>query len=188
MTTHRELECKIAIPAREPVIERLLVLGARDLGDRYERNQVYDRGGELRAGRRLLRVRDDGGRTVITYKGAPQPGQYKTREELEIVADSFETACLIFSRLGYENAWYYEKRRHEFEYRSCMIAVDLLPVLGCFVEVEGSNDAGVTAVLGDLALKPEQHLPQSYLALYMEECQRNGMPLGDLRFASLSGT
>lgn len=182
MPVNMEIECKIPVPEREALAARLRDAGAIDHGDALEKNQVFDKQGELRAERKLLRVRETNGTVVITYKGPPEPSTYKQRTEIEIVADSFTNACLIFEGLGYTPAWYYEKFRHAFTLGSCDIALDHLPELGFFIEVEGPDVQSVTNVLTQLGHTPEEHLPNSYLGLYCQHCEATGKPVGELRF------
>ncbi|MFH0911883.1 MAG: class IV adenylate cyclase [Planctomycetota bacterium] len=179
-----EVECKIPIPDREALARRLCDLGAEDGGDALERNRLFDTpDGTLRASGRLLRLRDYQG-AVLTYKGGVLPsGDFKRREEINCPVASFEDAREILKRLGYGETWYYEKRRHLWRYRNSAVALDLLPGLGAFIEVEGDSAEAIDAVLEDLCLDRGRHVPKTYLELFAEHCAAEGRPLEPMRFS-----
>ncbi len=85
-----EVEVKIRIPNGTDVSQRLQELGFQVAKERvFEANVLYDTAGaELRAASKLLRLRQAGDHSVITFKGPEQPGAHKSREELE-------TSCRI---------------------------------------------------------------------------------------------
>src|ERR1700722_4321677 len=78
-------------------------------------DQVFDRpGGDLRQARQLLRVRSENGRAILTFKGPPFPGRYKSREELEASTNDTGALLKILDRLGYVPAFRYKKYRTTF--------------------------------------------------------------------------
>ena len=169
-----ELECKISIPDRDALVAALTRLGAVDHGDKHEENWVFDTPDEkLKAANQLLRLRRCD-QKILTFKGPAPASKFKNREEIEVQIDSIESLITIFGKLGFVQGWFYEKLRHSFNYRDCEIMLDRLPELGDFIEVEGSSEAAIIAVLGDLNLDHNQHLEKSYRSLYREYCQQHG--------------
>src|SRR5438874_1073148 len=82
-----------------------------------------------------LRVRQDGGRSILTFKGPVQPAAVKVREEVETTVGDGTTLMRILEELGF-HAWFrYQKYREEFALDDCIIAIDETPV-GVFVEIE----------------------------------------------------
>lgn len=86
-----ELECKIAVNAHEPLIERLRAAGAKRIGRVRETNRLLDtaeqslfqRGCGLRV--RSVEVLDgDGPGSTLTFKGPVLKSAFKRREEVEI--------------------------------------------------------------------------------------------------------
>jgi adenylate cyclase, class 2 len=133
-----------------------------------ESDQVFDRADELRASRRLLRLRREGGRATITYKGPPQAGPHKTREEIEFDSSDAAAAEMVLGRLGYSVAFRYEKYRTKFaaEGEPGIVTIDETP-MGIFLELEGPP-AWVDATAARLGLSQAEYLTSSYAKLYEE--------------------
>lgn len=181
-----ELECKLPLPAREPLVAKLRALGAEALGEVRESNWVLDAPADtLRQRHRLLRVRSLDGREegVITFKQPAPPGEFKRREELEFVVGSAPAARRLLAELGYESKWFYEKRRDRWRYQGCEIFLDLLPEIGCFIEIEGPDESAIKKVLAQLELDPSAHIAGSYRQLFAQSRAARGQPFGDMRFA-----
>lgn len=181
-----ERECKIPVPAREPVAARLAARGAVFRGGGREDNRLFDTaGGELAARGVLLRLRTVAGRPggVLTVKGPPVAGgAFKARDEWETRVDDPAALALGLAALGYRPARRYQKDRDEWDYAGTHVALDVLPELGAFVEVEG-EEAAIRGVLADLGLDPAAHRPENYLTLWDRDRAARGRPPGDPLFA-----
>ena len=68
----------------------------------------------LRRQRCVLRVRNEGHRSLLTFKGPVQPGPMKIREELETVVGDGDLMLQVFERLGLHVWFRYQKYREEF--------------------------------------------------------------------------
>lgn len=125
-----------------------------------------------------LRVRRDGDRCLLTFKGPALAGPVKTREELETEVAHADTLDAILSALGFEPRFRSQKFRTEYALGRAHIAVDEAPV-GVFVEIEATPDdiAGVAAVLGR---SPADYRLESYPTLWREWCRAHGLPFGDM--------
>jgi adenylate cyclase, class 2 len=68
----------------------------------FEKNTLYDTEGlDLRRSSQLLRLREIGKNYKLTFKGIPEIGKYKSREEIETgIADGSAFAAIL-DRLGY---------------------------------------------------------------------------------------
>lgn len=143
--------------------------GYREIQPRtLESDRVFDRHGELRDSSRLLRLRREGSRAIITYKGPPAPGPHKSREEIEFEVSEEAAAALVFEKLGYEIAFRYEKYRTKFAINQepGMITLDETP-MGIFLELEGPAE-WLDATAARLGLRREEYLTQSYSKIYQE--------------------
>ncbi|MBN2713627.1 MAG: class IV adenylate cyclase [Planctomycetes bacterium] len=180
-----ELECKIPISGREEIAGRLASLGAHDKGDVHERNWCFDTEDErLKGEQMLLRIRTVGGgeAALFTVKLPSEEGKFKSRQEIEMKAESAEDGIKLLNALGYEITWFYEKRRHHWTYRNCEIALDLLPEIGCFIEIEGESEESISAICHELSIDPSGHVDGNYRSLFAEHCSRNGTRMRDMRF------
>lgn len=150
---------------------------------RLQHDAVLDTArGTLRDAQSVLRVRLEDHQGLLTFKGPPQPSTMKTREEIETGVADTAAAFTLLDRLGFNVIFRYEKFREEFLLGGCTVAVDETPV-GTFVEVEGDEHAvrDVTVRLGRTA---DDFIVESYRALYLQRCQEEGVPGGDMLFGS----
>lgn len=134
----------------------------------------------LRRQRSVLRVRMEGGRSLLTYKGPVQPSPMKLREERETVVADGETMLYILERLGFKPWFRYQKYREEFGCQDAIIALDETPI-GTFVEIEGS-EAAIHAAAAALGRRPDDYLVDSYRGLYGQHCKTQGIPFTNMVF------
>lgn len=111
-----------------------------------------------------LRVRADGDRAFLTFKGPVTPGAVKAREEIETEAASADALLAIATALGYQPAFRYEKFREEYAVDSAVLAVDETPI-GTFVEIEGEEPV-IHALAARLGFTPADYVTASYRALF----------------------
>jgi adenylate cyclase class 2 len=176
-----ELEAKMRVPDHVAVREALRAHGATRVGSVMELNTFFDtKDRALLAQDKGLRVRhacdfetgDE--RHVITYKGPQQAGELKRREEIEFAADDGEQAALLLERLGYGPTLSFEKRRETWRVDDCLVELDELPQLGCFVEIEGPDEEAVLAVRETLDLDHYPLVKKSYIAMIDELLKSTG--------------
>ena len=165
---NREIEIKLRVPGAAAARRLLKAAGFGVVKRRvFEANVLFDDASrELLATRRLLRVRRAGGRAILTYKGTPEPGRHKSREELETPLIRPEEFEAILARLGYTPIFRYEKFRTEFRRgkQAGLIALDETPV-GVFLELEGAPD-WIDRVAGELGFSESDYILASYATLY----------------------
>jgi adenylate cyclase class 2 len=187
---HIETEVKLAMSGTAEARRLLRQAGLRVQRRRaFESNVLFDTpDGELRRGGRVLRLRDWGRRSTLTYKGPPVRGRHKSREELETVVADPAALSAIFERLGLFPSYRYEKFRAEYQApgEQGTAALDETPV-GVFVELEGPP-AWIDRTAARLGFAPEQYVTLSYATLYWEDCRRRGVEPGDMVFESTERT
>ena len=141
--SHGTQETEIKLPVKDARSARRLLRMAGFVVSRprvFEANTVFDTPEQsLRTASRLLRIREAGRVATITYKGVPQVGKHKSREELEIHIDKAAAMTAIVERLGYRPVFRYEKYRTEFHQarRAGVATLDETPI-GVFLELEGT--------------------------------------------------
>lgn len=155
----RELEAKVKVDRHHPYRQRLESAGAKPIGAHLETNTFFDT--EDRSllasdkGLRLRVSRDPDGETeraVVTYKGPRQPSVFKSREESETSVGDADTFARILTSLGFKQRLSFEKKRESWTLGECKIELDELPHLGCYVEVEGPDEATIRAAQKTLGL------------------------------------
>ena len=134
---------------------------------RLQRDALLDTTGDaLKATRSALRVRDEDGAVILTFKGPPLPGVLKRREEHETPVGSGEALLAILTALGFRVWFRYEKYREEFSAPDVVIAIDETPI-GTFVEIEGAETA-IHDVARALGRTPAEYITESYRALFLD--------------------
>ena len=185
----QETEVKIPIGERGITLDdaraRIEPLGFTPHKPRvFERNLVFDLpNASLRESRQLLRLREAGGHSTLTYKGGPATGgKHKAREERETSVGNFEEMSVILERLGYSITFIYEKYRTEYSKgdEPGTITVDETPI-GNFLELEG-EPAWIDATAKLLGFAESDYLTSSYGAIYVDWCRKNGIAPANMQF------
>ncbi|MEZ5401148.1 MAG: class IV adenylate cyclase [Bryobacteraceae bacterium] len=176
-TSNRETEIKLAVPDAASAAALLQRAGFHESAPRaFESNELWDfADSRLRSSRQILRIRECRGQTVLTYKGPPEAGPHKVREELEVGVDSAAPLRLIAGRLGLTAGYRYEKYRTEFSLPSGagVATLDETPI-GTFLELEGEA-SWIDAMAASLGFAPGDYILASYATLWNEYARRNGL-------------
>ena len=164
-----EIEVKLAAKDLGALRETLRSQGARLLAGAHEEvNDLYDYDDASRslfAGGRTIRLRAAAGKFILTYKGKARfQNGVKTREEREVEVSDGVEAEGILAGLGLSRRFRYEKRREEWSFLDCAVALDQTPI-GDFVEVEG-DPASIRKAFVRLGLDFGEAIPYSYAELY----------------------
>jgi len=165
-----EIEAKLKVESHKEVIEKLAELGAEFLAEQLQTDYYFDDANRtLTKGDRCLRLRrqsvDDEEKVFLTYKGAKEKDEFKKRQEIEIEIKGADSVEKLFSALAYEKVLVFEKRRRIWRLGGCKVALDELPLLGNFVEIEGPDDKRIADVQRNLGLADLPHIGKSYASL-----------------------
>ena len=169
-----EIEAKIKVDALEPIGAKLIELDC-DFRHSIRQTDIYymDADGQLRSSDCALRIRrqviDDAPLALITFKGPRADGQFKNRTEYETGVADADTAEKIFESLGYLKRITVRKQRSIWLLDNCEVCLDELPDLGCFVEVEGPDEATISGVLHKLGLDKQPHITDSYASMLSQK-------------------
>jgi adenylate cyclase class 2 len=166
-TTPVEREIKLRYESADDARAAILATGATPLhGRRLQEDALLDTDDEqLRKRRCVLRVRTEGGKSRLTFKGPVQPSTMKLREEFETLVGDGEVLVRVLRELGLHEWFRYEKYREEFCHEDVIVAIDETPV-GVFVEIEG-GEAGITTMAQALGKRPGDYILESYRGLFL---------------------
>ena len=167
---YTEIEAKLKVDSLQEVRHKLDELGAEFLAEQLQTDYHFDDiNTTLTKTDRCLRLRrqviGDNERFFLTYKGAREKSDFKKRQEIEIEIKDADSAQKLLLALGYEKVLIIEKRRQVWRLGDCEIALDRLPLLGDFVEVEGPDDDKIADAQRSLGLADLPHITESYASL-----------------------
>lgn len=184
-----EIEVKFAVADPEALRRRLAAAGFHEQTARtFERNTLYDTPDRrLRAETAILRVRKYGDRWVVTHKCLPphhDPGaRHKHRQETESQVEDGEALGRIFTQLGYQPVFTYEKWRTEYADASGHCVLDETPI-GVYAELEGPPD-WIDATGKVLGVAPGEFITLSYGRLFEQWREQTGRSAENLTFAEI---
>jgi adenylate cyclase class 2 len=184
-----EIEVKFRVADPAGLEKKLQSVGFRCVTPRtFERNVLYDTPDRrLRAQQAILRIRKYGERWLLTHKCLPRDNdpaaRHKHRVETETIITDGEALGVVFTQLGYEPVFAYEKWRTEFADSTGHRVLDETPI-GIFAELEGPEEWIDTIAL-KLGLDASQLITLSYGRLFEEWRARTGSTASDLTFAAI---
>ena len=113
--------------------------------------------GDIESRRGWLRLRQQGERTMLTYKQATgDVSAIDTVLEAEVEVGSFEKAKTLLEAMGFTAMRFQENYREEWKLDGVTYDIDTWPGLPTFLEVEGPDEAAVRTASGSLGLNFEE--------------------------------
>ncbi|MFC1781036.1 class IV adenylate cyclase [Planctomycetota bacterium] len=169
-----EIEAKLKVDSLEQIRDRLGKLGAEFVAELSQKDILFDDVNDtIKKADSCLRLREQavsGDRKyILAYKGAKEESNFKKRQEIEIEITDYDSTCRLISALGYEQKMIVEKSRGLWRFGGCEVALDNLPLLGNFVEIEGPDDRKIANVQTQLGLDNLTHISKSYATLITEK-------------------
>jgi adenylate cyclase class 2 len=194
----QEVEAKFKVADFRAVRRALRAAGATYCGRQTQQDLFFDTpGGNLHRHDRALRIRSvraikgQPGATkqtetaaLLTYKG-PRSGQsrIKIRQELQSSVPDARALAELLQAAGLGIFVKLQKRRAEYTLGRCRIELDELPLLGCFVEIEGPGPRAVEQMRRKLGLADEP-IAAPYLELVASRCKELGRSCREITFRS----
>jgi len=174
-----EIEAKLKVDSFKDIEKRLKALDAEFLRERLHTDAYFDDGKlSLRKSDSALRIRRQlicrKEQVVITFKGPRRKGRFKRRQEIQFGISSADIAEMFLTAIGYKKTIVYQKKRRAWHYGDCEVALDELPFLGKFVEIEGPGERKIAAVQKKLGLEDLPHIHESYAVMMAKELRRRG--------------
>jgi adenylate cyclase class 2 len=181
----QEIEIKLAVPDARTARRMLRDAGFQVFRPRvFEENTIFDtKDQQLRKSSRLLRIRTAGRNSRVTYKGPPDAGRHKSREELEVEVNDAKTMSVIVERVGFQATFRYEKYRTEYRRpRSSGVAVVDETPIGVYLELEGTP-AWIDRTAKQLGFSESDYITASYGRLYLDWCKKHKCKTENMVFA-----
>ena len=174
-----EIEAKLKVDSLEQTERKLTELGAEFMEEQLQTDHYLDDADTALAKTdRCLRLRRElAGSTerfFLTYKGAKEEDHFKKRQQIEIEIKDADSLEKLLSALGYKRALCVEKKRRLWRLGQCEVALDRLPLLGSFVEIEGPSDKKIADVQQSLGLAKLPHIAKSYAFLMQAKLRELG--------------
>jgi adenylate cyclase class 2 len=174
-----EIEAKLKVDSLQDVERKLSEVGAEFVEEQLQTDTYFDDAGAvLKSSDRALRLRRQrAGRkekTFLTYKGAKEKNDFKKRREIEIEVGDADSAEKLLLALGYEKALVFEKKRRIWRLGGCEVALDELPLLGNFIEIEGPDGERIADVQKKLGMSDLTHIVESYACLMQQKLHQKG--------------
>lgn len=166
-----ENEAKFRLDDRSTVLKRLRRLKAVPGRRQREEDYAYDTPDRRFARQgKLIRLRTSGRSCLLTFKGPLIPGRFKKRYEVNLAcAVGAAKAAAALRSMGLAGRFAKEKLRQQWQWGKTLVCLDTLPLLGDFVEIEGSSSR-ITATAKALGLDPRQAIKDSYETLFGRLC------------------
>ena len=182
---NEEVEIKVAIADRKAFARSLKVAGFRVKTRRtLESNVLYDFPDlRLRKHGELVRIRLYGKEWKLTYKAKGKVGRHKRREEIETDLADGDALAEIFTRLGMDHGFIYEKYRTEWTDGRGDVVVDETPI-GDFAELEGSA-RWIDTTAKKLGLGIAEYITASYADLFFAWKRQTGSSAEHMTFAQV---
>jgi adenylate cyclase, class 2 len=190
LTMAIETEIKFRVEDAAELIRRLREAGFHEDTPRtFESNVLFDTTDrKMRARTEILRVRNYGGRWVITHKRLPDagPGEdaHKHRIETETEVGDGNVLAEVFRSIGLVEAFRYEKWRSEWSDGEGHCVIDETPI-GVFAELEGQPE-WIDRAAAQLGVERSAYITLSYGRLFEQWCAEHKCPANDLTFEAVA--
>lgn len=172
-----EIEAKLKVNSLSEIEHKLGELGAKFRAEQLQTDYFFDDvNTTLTKADKCLRLRKQiAGKCescFLTYKGTKEKSNLKKRQEIEFEINDSDSAHKLLLALGYEQVLVVEKRRRLWHFGNCEVALDQLPLLGDFVEIEGPDEEKISNVQNSLGLTDLPNISKSYASLLKGQLQQ----------------
>jgi predicted adenylyl cyclase CyaB len=160
--------------------ERCRRLAVADKAFTIQRDEYFDTSNEdLLKGDFTVRIRQLEDRVFIALKGPRihQPSGVHRRIELEFEVPDQRHLRTQLETQGLLRTAVIDKRRCEFSIQQCSVALDTVPFIGSFIEIEGPSEEAIEAVRNALDLSAAVAVKENYTELLEREFLKSGRPV-----------
>ena len=185
-----ETEIKFRVESVDALAAKLRQAGFREQTPRtFESNVLFDTPDRrMRARTEILRIRNYGGKWVVTHKRLPDvgPGEdaHKHRIETETEVADGSVLTEVFLSIGLVAAFRYEKWRSEWTDGDGHCVIDETPI-GNYAELEGEPE-WIDRTAARLGVERSEYVTLSYGRLFEQWCAEHNCPANDLTFEAVA--
>ena len=104
----------------------------------------------------FARVRDEGGKIVMTYKYVSDDHSILGTKEINLEVSDYDDAVLMLSSCGLRTKARQETKREIWKYDGVEICIDTWPWIPTFIEIEGPSEDSVWEIANKLGFKKSQ--------------------------------
>ena len=176
---HTEIEERILEVNLEEVVAKLEKLGAKKVGDWFQKRYVYDF--TPKRENEWIRLRSNGKETTLTYKNQETQSINGTKE-LEVVVSGFEETNELLRIMGYIPRAYQENKRIRYYLEHIEIDIDTWPLIPTYVEIEGGTEEEVKKVEELLGLTNNKITAANTQDIYLQEYGIDINQIEELKF------
>jgi len=173
-----EIEAKAYADDLQGIEKKILSMGAKLKWQGEQKDIYYNHPArDFATTDEALRVREEEGTIILTYKGPKIDKLTKTREEIKVQVENMASIKEILMKLGFKEVGVVKKHRKKYILGEFKVCLDDVDNLGEFVEVEAlsypekSNDDvraqrdDILKVFDELGIKEMER--RSYLELLL---------------------
>ena len=185
-----ETEIKFRVEDVDELAAKLRQAGFHEQTPRtFESNVLFDTPDrKMRARTEILRIRNYGGKWVVTHKRLPDvgPGEdaHKHRIETETEVADGDVLAEVFLSIGLVKAFRYEKWRSEWSDGEGHCVIDETPI-GNYAELEGEPQ-WIDHTAARLGVERSAYVTLSYGRLFEQWCVEHNCPANDLTFEAIA--
>jgi len=168
-----EIEVKAKLWSPDKVKEKLESLGGEYVTSRVQVDTYYNHPTrDFATTDEAIRLREQNGQVVLTYKGPKLDDLTKTREEVNVELTDMKSSAIILEDLGFRKVRQVRKKRNYYTLRGMKVMLDEVEGLGDYIEVEKPGEEYEPRELIDflieLGVAEKDVERQSYLELLMK--------------------
>lgn len=174
-----EREVRILEINIEEVENKLKKLGARKIGEYFQKRYTYDFNPKKE--NKWLRLRTNGEKNTLTIKEIIS-NTIDGTTELEIEVSDFDKTNIILEELGFYHRNYQENKRVFYKYNDVEISIDSWPLIPDYVEIEGKSNEDIYDIVEKLDLKDKEITTIDVEGIYQKKYNINVLDIENLKF------
>lgn len=143
---NQEIEVRFLEIDKEQIIEKLLKLGATDLGEDFLREIIFtDKGNTYPSQGKVIRIRQTKNGSTLTFKHHFE-NSVTGATEIEFEIGDINKACDFLEAVDLKFARTQEKKRHSFKLKNVTLDIDEWPTIPAYIELEGESEQDLKEV------------------------------------------